>query len=71
MRLTRLMLLCAGLALMSACGDPPTPDGRGYTKAPLERPAPMIRGEVPGPMRVFGTPRLPVARELQLETGEG
>lgn len=41
----------------AACGDPGTTDDRGYTKAPLENPTVVIRGEEPGVMSRYGTPR--------------
>jgi hypothetical protein len=54
-----LVLLCA-----AACGDPPTEDRRGYTKAPLENPGLIIRSDEHHPMREFGRPVLPEAVEV-------
>jgi hypothetical protein len=58
------LLLLAPLAL-AACGDPPTDDRRGYTKAPLERPGPLIRGEEPSEMAELGEPIRPAVREIR------
>jgi mono/diheme cytochrome c family protein len=57
----------AVLVLMAAaCGDPDTTDGRGYTKAPLEKPSVLIGGEEPGDMSSYGTPNRVVVEELEL-----
>jgi mono/diheme cytochrome c family protein len=49
-----------------ACGDPPTTDDRGYTKAPLENPQPLITGERPGEMARYGQPNRVVAEAIEL-----
>jgi hypothetical protein len=57
---SRRLWLALGLAaLVAGCGDPPTPDPRGYTKAPLEEPGLFVKGEKPGPMAALGKPNLP------------
>jgi hypothetical protein len=50
-------VLAAGLLL--ACGDAPTTDTRGYTKAPLEDASLLIRPEPPTAMDSLGNPVLP------------
>lgn len=42
-----------------ACGDPATNDDRGYTKAPLETPGLLVRGEYASGMEELGRPNLP------------
>ena len=49
------------LMVAAACGDPATNDKRGYTKAPLEEPLVLVRGETPGEMSELGDPILPEA----------
>jgi len=62
-----LSLLWAPLVLLVlACGDPETDDHRGYTKAPLEHPSVVIRGEEPSDMSRYGDPNRVTAEELQL-----
>lgn len=60
----RAALLVALAAV--ACGDPDSTDGRGYTKAPLEHPSVLIRGEEPGSMSKYGNPNRVVADVLEL-----
>lgn len=48
-----------GLLVVAGCGDANTNDNRGYTKAPLEKPAVMIRAEGRSAMDSLGTPILP------------
>lgn len=52
------MMLAAALAV-AACGDAPTNDRRGYTKAPLENPGLRIRSESTTPMAELAQPQLP------------
>jgi hypothetical protein len=52
------------ILMISACGDPPTEDHRGYTKAPLERPGLIIRSGEVHPLEEYGRPILPVASEV-------
>ena len=49
-----------------ACGDPETNDDRGYTKAPLEHPTVVIRGEDPSDMTRYGSPNRLVAEVIEL-----
>jgi hypothetical protein len=70
MRRTRWILFPVVVAL-AACGDAETNDDRGYTKAPLERPGVIIRGEDPSAMREFGEPRLPPTEPLELPDSAG
>jgi mono/diheme cytochrome c family protein len=49
-----------------ACGDAATTDRRGYTKAPLESPGPLIRAEQPGEMARYGQPNRVVADRIEL-----
>ena len=57
----------AVLALaLAACGDPDSTDGRGYTKAPLENPSVVIRGENPSDVSRYGTPNRVVAEAIEL-----
>ena len=52
--------------LLTACGDPPTNDRRGYTKAPLEKAGAFVRGEERSDVARFGRPNLPVAEPIQI-----
>lgn len=51
-------ILAAALAV-AACGDAPTDDRRGYTKAPLEDPGLRIRSESTTQMAELAQPQLP------------
>jgi hypothetical protein len=64
-------VICAVMITLAGCGDPDTPDRRGYTKAPLEKPAPMINGEVPGPMRGYAAPIRPRPVVVNLDSAAG
>lgn len=55
------MMVAALAACALACGDPDTTDRRGYTKAPLETPGLLIKGEDVSPMAALGRPNLPRA----------
>lgn len=57
--------------LLAGCGDADTSDTRGYTKAPLEHPTVLIRGEQPSAMRDFGAPRLPDREPLEFPDSAG
>jgi mono/diheme cytochrome c family protein len=50
----------------AACGDPNMKESRGYTKAPLERPGLVVRGEQPGELARFGGLRRVSAERLEL-----
>ena len=54
-------------ALAAACGDPDTNDNRGYTKAPLEQPTVLVRGEPTTEMSRLGDPLLPAAPVYEAE----
>lgn len=49
-----------------ACGNPNMKESRGYTKAPLERPGLIVRGEEPGELARFGGPRRIGTERLEL-----
>ena len=55
------------LLAVAACGDPETNDSRGYTKAPLEQPMVMVKGETPSRMSELGDPILPEAPVYKAE----
>jgi mono/diheme cytochrome c family protein len=65
----RKTMLFASLALvgMTACGDPDTDDQRGYTKAPLESPTVLVKGEPNSPMDRLGDPAYPDAPLIEAE----
>jgi hypothetical protein len=50
---------CTILVLLVGCGDPATNDARGYTKAPLENPGVVIKGEGSSAMDSLGAPAAP------------
>ena len=54
-RIARVFAL-ATLLVLPACGDPDTYDTRGYTKAPLEHPGVLIKGEGSSAMDSLGSP---------------
>ena len=60
-------LVVAAVLLTVACGDPETSDDRGYTKAPLERPTVLVKGEPASEMDALGTPLLPEAPIIEAE----
>lgn len=55
------------LVAAAACGDPDTNDHRGYTKAPLEEPTVLVRGEPVTAMSELGEPILPGAPVFEAE----
>jgi mono/diheme cytochrome c family protein len=55
------------LVAVAACGDPDTNDRRGYTKAPLEEPTVIVRGEPVTAMSGLGEPILPEAPVFEAE----
>lgn len=63
MRKAILIAVLAG----AACGDPETSDDRGYTKAPLEQPTVLVKGEPESSMDRLGTPLLPEAPVIDAE----
>jgi len=58
------VLACAALAGLTACGDGPTHDNRGYTKAPLEHIGVFIRPEARSDVHEFAVPNLPERTRL-------
>lgn len=61
MKRLRQTLTMAGaciLPLATACGDAPTGDDRGYTKAPLEEPGVFVEPESRTGMDAMGEPDL-------------
>lgn len=67
---TALCLLA--LAGSAGCGDGPTDDTRGYTKAPLEDPGVFISPEAPTVMDALGDPDdLALPRDPEEEETEG
>ena len=46
----RRVLLTVTVVALAGCGDPATEDARGYTKAPLEEPGLLVRGEPVSPL---------------------
>lgn len=52
--------------LLAGCGDPPTHDSRGYSKAPLEHAGWMVKGEENGAMRQLGHPNQTTAEVIEV-----
>jgi mono/diheme cytochrome c family protein len=63
----RKILMAVALISAGACGDNDTNDHRGYTKAPLEEPTVLIKGEEPSPMAALGDPIYPEAPMIEPE----
>jgi mono/diheme cytochrome c family protein len=61
-----LILPVIAAASFAACGDPGPRDGRGYTKAPLERPGYIVRGEQRAAVAAFGQPNVTRADPIDL-----
>ena len=59
------------LLSLGACGDPPSSDPRGYTKAPLEKAGPFVRGEARADVARFARPNLPTAEPIVLPDTAG
>jgi len=51
--LWRICGCCLAAVCLTACGDAPTADDRGYTKAPLETPGIVITPETRADVRQF------------------
>lgn len=49
-------VVAVGVLLVAGCNDTETYDHRGYTKAPLDHPAPVIRPEPQTAMSKLGRP---------------
>ncbi|HEX7121063.1 MAG TPA: hypothetical protein VF178_01745, partial [Gemmatimonadaceae bacterium] len=56
--------ICAAALGLAACGDAPTEDRRGYTKAPLEEPGLTIQSETTTEIGQLGQPQLPEVVEI-------
>lgn len=52
----RRLILGAALLSLAACGDTQTNDHRGYTKAPLEQPTVLVKGEPKSEMNGLSRP---------------
>lgn len=63
----RKTMLFVALVALAACGDPDTDDQRGYTKAPLESPTVLVKGEPNSPMDRLGDPAYPDAPMIEAE----
>lgn len=63
----RRVFLAVVLLGAVGCGDPDTNDKRGYTKAPLESPNVLVKGERASAMAALGSPNLPVAPVIAAE----
>ena len=63
MRTTTITIFAVAL-VAAACGDAPTTDRRGYTKAPLEEPGLTIQSEATTEMARLGRPQLPEVVEI-------
>ena len=63
----RKILMAVALISVGACGDNDTNDNRGYTKAPLEEPTVLIKGEEASPMAALGDPIYPEAPMIEPE----
>ncbi len=63
----RKTLLLAVLVALASCGDPDTTDNRGYTKAPLEKPTVLVKGEPRTELSGLGRPQYPAAPVIEPE----
>ena len=63
----RTLLAAVALVLSAGCGDPDTNDHRGYTKAPLESPTVLVKGEPASPMDRLADPAYPEAPLIEAE----
>jgi hypothetical protein len=61
---TNAMTILAAALVLAACGDAPTEDRRGYTKAPLEEPGLTIQSEATTEIGRLGQPQLPQVVEI-------
>jgi hypothetical protein len=67
----RFASLVAFVAVLGACGDAPTTDKRGYTKAPLENPGVFIEPEPVTEMSELGEPIRPPIVEIETPGASG
>lgn len=63
----RRFVMLTMLLASAACGDPKTNDNRGYTKAPLESPTVLVKGEPVTQMSDLGAPNYPEAPLIEAE----
>ena len=63
MRAATITTFAAAL-VVAACGDAPTDDRRGYTKAPLEEPGLTIQSEATTETARLARPQLPEVVEI-------
>jgi mono/diheme cytochrome c family protein len=71
---SRALVGALAFVALVACGDPDTNDDRGYTKAPLETPGLLVKGEDASPMAGIGRtnrPRPSLVEERQEAAGGG
>jgi len=61
---TNAMTILAAALVVAACGDAPTNDHRGYTKAPLENPGLRIQSEQKAQVAEFAQPQRPEVVEI-------
>ncbi|MGQ0813358.1 MAG: c-type cytochrome [Gemmatimonadota bacterium] len=64
----RKCVMVLALLWAAACGDPDTIDDRGYTKAPLETPNVLVKGEPTSDMDKLGAPIYPEAPVIEVAT---
>jgi hypothetical protein len=55
---------CASILAVAGCGDPPTTDDRGFTKAPLEHIGVFIRAETRSDVRAFARLNVPDGQRI-------
>lgn len=55
----RVFVILSLAGALGACGDAPTSDTRGYTKAPLEKAGVFPKPEVRSPVAAFGETNRP------------
>jgi mono/diheme cytochrome c family protein len=60
-------ITAVAILALAACGDPDTNDHRGYTKAPLESPTVLVKGEPHSEMDRLGNPLMPDAPLIEAE----
>jgi len=64
LKTTTATTVLAAALVVAACGDAPTNDRRGYTKAPLENPGLRIQSEPKAEVAEFAQPQLPQVVEI-------
>ena len=61
---------CASLLTVAGCGDAPTTDDRGFTKAPLEHIGVFIQAESRSDVRAFARLNLPDGQRIATEAAD-